>query len=69
MSVTVEPPPLCRYKIPEHAPWETKMKRVMLIGLTLCALAACETIEGAGKDISKAGQAISSASRDVQSSM
>ncbi|PTQ75626.1 entericidin A/B family lipoprotein [Celeribacter persicus] len=45
------------------------MKRVILIGMTLFALAACETVEGAGKDISKAGQAISSASRDVQSSM
>lgn len=45
------------------------MKRVILIGLTLCALAGCETIEGAGKDISKAGQAISSASRDVQSNL
>ncbi|WP_460274003.1 entericidin A/B family lipoprotein [Celeribacter sp. ULVN23_4] len=45
------------------------MKRVILIGLTLCALAACETVQGAGQDISKAGQALSSASRDVQSSM
>ncbi|MBW6418373.1 entericidin A/B family lipoprotein [Celeribacter sp. PS-C1] len=39
------------------------MKRVMLLGLTLLALAACETIEGAGQDISKAGQAISQAAR------
>ncbi|SFK03711.1 entericidin A/B family lipoprotein [Celeribacter neptunius] len=39
------------------------MKRVMMLGLTLLALAACETIEGAGKDIEKAGQAISEAAR------
>ncbi|MCA0042845.1 entericidin A/B family lipoprotein [Celeribacter litoreus] len=45
------------------------MKRSLLIGLALFALAACETIEGAGRDISTAGQAISSASRDVQSSL
>lgn len=39
------------------------MKRVMMLSLTLLALAACETIEGAGKDIQKAGQAISDAAR------
>ncbi|WP_226549162.1 entericidin A/B family lipoprotein [Celeribacter naphthalenivorans] len=45
------------------------MKRTILIGLTLFALAACETIDGAGRDLSTAGQAISSASRDVQSNL
>ncbi|PYE85420.1 entericidin A/B family lipoprotein [Pseudoroseicyclus aestuarii] len=36
----------------------------VLFGLTL--LAACETVEGAGQDISSAGNAISQESREVQ---
>ncbi len=45
------------------------MKRVILLGTTLLALAACETIEGAGQDISAAGSAIAQESREVQSGM
>lgn len=48
---------------------EFAMKRVMILGAMLLSLAACETIEGAGQDISKAGSAISQESRDVQSEM
>ena len=32
-------------------------------------LAACETVEGAGQDISNAGQALSAESRDVQADL
>ncbi|NIY78001.1 entericidin A/B family lipoprotein [Celeribacter sp. HF31] len=45
------------------------MKRVMIMGAVLLSLAACETVEGAGQDISKAGSAISQESREVQSEM
>ncbi|MBU2889201.1 entericidin A/B family lipoprotein [Celeribacter halophilus] len=45
------------------------MKRVMIMGLTLLALAACETIDGAGQDLSTAGDALSQESREVQSDM
>ncbi|MEY8882148.1 entericidin A/B family lipoprotein [Donghicola sp. XS_ASV15] len=34
--------------------------------LVLFGLAACQTIEGAGRDIEDAGQAISSASEEAQ---
>jgi len=34
--------------------------------LALIALGACETIEGAGRDISTAGDVIAEESRDVQ---
>lgn len=45
------------------------MIRVFAIGLALLALAACETAKGAGRDIQKAGQAISGAAQDVQNTM
>ncbi|WP_417244804.1 entericidin A/B family lipoprotein [Celeribacter sp.] len=45
------------------------MKRVMMTGLTLLALAACETIDGAGQDLSTAGDALSQESREVQNDM
>ena len=47
------------------------MKRsYYLIALvSLVALQACETVEGAGRDISSAGTAISQESREVQSGM
>ncbi|AVW91874.1 entericidin A/B family lipoprotein [Celeribacter baekdonensis] len=45
------------------------MTRTLMIGLSLLALVACETIEGAGQDLSKAGNAISQESREVQSGM
>ena len=34
------------------------MRWIALIALTLFALAACETVEGVGQDISNAGQAM-----------
>jgi len=40
-------------------------KLTLLPILALAALAACNTVEGAGQDISTAGTAISSTSRDV----
>ncbi|AJE45590.1 entericidin A/B family lipoprotein [Celeribacter indicus] len=45
------------------------MKRVLVIGLMLFGLAACETVEGAGQDISHAGSALSQESREAQSGM
>lgn len=44
------------------------MTRILILGLTMLSLAACETTKGAGKDISKAGSAISGAAQDVQDS-
>jgi len=37
--------------------------------LTAFVLAACETVEGAGQDISTAGNAISEESQEVQSDL
>ncbi|SIT90359.1 Entericidin EcnA/B family protein [Yoonia rosea] len=47
------------------------MRITTLIIATLSAmtLAACETVQGAGEDISNAGAAISEESRDVQADL
>ncbi len=49
------------------------MTRSALTGLAILgavlALSACETTKGAGRDIQKAGQAISGAAQDVQNSL
>ncbi len=42
---------------------------LVAIILSSFALAACETVEGAGQDISNAGDALSAESRDVQSDL
>ncbi|MFW8637599.1 entericidin A/B family lipoprotein [Cribrihabitans pelagius] len=44
------------------------MIRTLLIALACLGLGACETTKGAGRDISKAGQAITGAAQDVQNS-
>jgi entericidin B len=43
--------------------------KTKLIVLAFLALAACNTFEGAGKDIEKGGEAISGAANDVRSDM
>lgn len=45
------------------------MTRIILTLATVLALTACGTVEGAGQDLQSAGQAISSAARQTQSSM
>ncbi|MBY6135277.1 entericidin A/B family lipoprotein [Nocardioides marinus] len=45
------------------------MFRIIVIGLAVWGLTACETAKGAGRDIQKAGQAISGAAQDVQNTM
>ena len=42
------------------------MTRVIVLFCALLALGACETAKGAGKDIEKAGNAITGAASDVQ---
>ena len=37
---------------------------VALVGLSMLATTACNTVEGAGKDVSSAGRAVSSAADD-----
>ncbi|MDI3336225.1 entericidin A/B family lipoprotein [Defluviimonas aestuarii] len=41
----------------------------MLLLLATLALAACETVKGAGRDIGSAGNAISSSANKVQSQL
>lgn len=45
------------------------MIRTILIGMALMALTACETAKGVGKDIGKAGDAISNTATDVQEAL
>ncbi len=45
------------------------MTRTAVILLTLIALTACETTKGAGRDLQKAGQALSGAAQDVQNAL
>ncbi len=42
------------------------MPRITLLLVALLGRAACETVQGAGQDISAGGQAISGASEEVQ---
>lgn len=42
------------------------MTRITLILIALLGLAACETVEGAGRDLSSAGAAISDEAQETQ---
>jgi predicted small secreted protein len=39
---------------------------IALAGITVLALSACNTIEGAGKDVKAAGQAVENAAKDAK---
>ncbi|WP_212525104.1 entericidin A/B family lipoprotein [Actibacterium sp. MT2.3-13A] len=43
--------------------------RLMISMLTLLALTACATVEGAGQDLSAAGNAVANSARKVKSSL
>jgi len=45
------------------------MFRPFLLGFMILGLAACETTKGAGRDLQKAGQAISDTARNVQDAL
>ncbi|AUQ54975.1 entericidin A/B family lipoprotein [Phaeobacter inhibens] len=51
-----------------HEMIRTALTTLALTG-ALFGLTACETTKGAGRDISKAGQAISGAAQDVQNNL
>ncbi|MEO3415102.1 entericidin A/B family lipoprotein [Roseovarius sp. CAU 1744] len=42
----------------------TRIKTLSLTFIALAGLVACETVEGAGRDIEKAGEAISEAAEE-----
>jgi predicted small secreted protein len=47
----------------------TMLKRtiaVALVSFSLIALAACNTVEGAGRDVSSAGKAVSNAAQEAK---
>ena len=39
---------------------------IALVGIGLLAVAACNTVEGAGKDVSSAGKAVANAAEDAK---
>ena len=45
------------------------MIRFFVIGLVVLGLSACETTKGAGRDLQKAGAAISNTAQNVQNSL
>lgn len=45
------------------------MKKLMLIVLATLALTACNTMRGVGQDVSKGGQAIENAAKDVSNKL
>ncbi|QIE47325.1 entericidin A/B family lipoprotein [Pseudohalocynthiibacter aestuariivivens] len=45
----------------------TSTLRCMIAAMTLFGLAACETVQGAGKDIQSAGKAITDTAEDAES--
>ena len=49
---------------------ELKMKKLTLLAIvSLMALSACNTISGAGRDVSALGNAVSDGAQDVQHKM
>lgn len=44
------------------------MRKILVLAACACALAAaaCNTIEGVGQDVSKAGEAVAGAARDAK---
>jgi predicted small secreted protein len=45
------------------------MPKIVLIGLALLALAACNTLQGAGRDVSAAGDALTNEAQETQREM
>ena len=45
------------------------MPKIVVILLGLLALAACNTVEGAGRDLSTAGHAVTDEAQDAQQGM
>ena len=47
------------------------MKKLLavLIGLSFLGLSACNTVEGAGKDVEKGGEKVQDAAKDVKKKM
>lgn len=41
------------------------MTRLIILAATLLGLAACETVEGAGRDLQNAGQTVESTAEDA----
>ncbi len=53
-----------------HFEGDHTMKKLVLIAITsMLALSACNTISGAGKDVSAAGSAVSNAAQNVKEKM
>jgi entericidin B len=48
---------------------EIAMTRPLILCLALFALSACETAKGAGRDLQKAGDAITDTATDVQKAL
>jgi predicted small secreted protein len=43
-----------------------KVLLLALIGMSVVSLSACNTVEGAGKDVKATGQAVENAARDAK---
>jgi entericidin B len=43
-----------------------KALMIALLGLSVLSLAACNTVEGAGKDVKATGQAVENAAKDAK---
>ena len=43
-----------------------KALMIALLGLSVLALTACNTVEGAGKDVKATGQAVENAAKDAK---
>ncbi|WP_082151169.1 entericidin A/B family lipoprotein [Chromobacterium sp. LK1] len=45
------------------------MQKLLLLVLAVLTLSACNTVKGVGQDVSKGGQAIENAAKDVSNKM
>jgi entericidin B len=48
---------------------ETRMTRLLLLLSMVVAVAGCNTVQGAGKDIQKGGEAVQDAAQSVKKKM
>lgn len=45
------------------------MKNILMFGALILSLAACETVQGAGKDLQKAGATVTDEARKAEAGM
>jgi entericidin B len=69
MATAMEPVREPRRFPPETSEETTMIRNILLALVAVAALAACNTVRGAGQDIESAGDAVSDQARETQQDM